>query len=71
MLKLKDKKRKEVDMENIRELFKRVESDGKITKEEIRQINEAIAEDGTVDAEERNLLEKMADRIRRGELKEV
>ena len=58
-------------MENIKELFERVEADGKITKEEVRMINEAIAEDGTVDFEERQLLEKMADKIRRGELEEV
>ena len=56
---------------NIRELFEKVEADGVVTKEEVRMINEAIAEDGTVDFEERQLLEKMADKIRKGELKEV
>ncbi|MBN1521725.1 MAG: hypothetical protein JW928_04260 [Candidatus Aureabacteria bacterium] len=58
-------------MENIKELFERVEADGKITKEEVRMINEAISADGHLDYEERQLLEKMADKIRRGELEEV
>ncbi len=56
---------------DIKELFKKVEADGKITKEEIKMINDAIAEDNKLDFEERQLLESMADKIRRGELKEV
>ena len=56
---------------DIKKLFKKVEADGKITKEEIKMINDAIAEDNKLDFEERQLLESMADKIRRGELKEV
>jgi len=58
-------------MESIKELFERVEADGKVTKEEVKLINDAISADGTVDFEERQLLEKMADKIRRGELEQV
>ena len=56
---------------NIRELFEKVEADGVLTKAEIKMINDAIAEDGTVDYEERQLLEKMSEKIRKGELKQI
>ncbi len=56
---------------NIRELFEKVEADGILTKAEIKMINDAIAEDGTVDYEERQLLEKMSEKIRKGELKQI
>ena len=58
-------------MEDIKKLFEKVEADGKITKDELRQITEALIADGTLDYGERQLLEKMAEKVRRGELKEV
>ncbi|MCK5707443.1 MAG: hypothetical protein KAI43_07295 [Candidatus Aureabacteria bacterium] len=57
--------------ESIRELFDRVEADGKVTKEEVHEINRAIGEDGKLDYEERSLLEKMSEKIRNGELEEI
>ena len=58
-------------MEDIKKLFEKVEADGKITKDELRQITEALIADGKLDYGERQLLEKMAEKVRRGELKEV
>jgi len=56
---------------DIKKLFEKVEADGKITKEEIKMINDTIAEDGKFDFDEKQLLERMAEKIRKGELKEV
>jgi len=56
---------------DVRELFKRIEADGVITKDEIIQINSALMADGKLDFEERGLLQKMTEKLRNGELKEV
>ena len=56
---------------DIRKLFERVEADGVITKDEIMEINSAMMQDGVLDFEERGLLQKMTEKLRNGDLKEV
>ena len=56
---------------DIRKMFERIEADGVITKDEIIEINAEMMKDGELDFEERGLLQKMSEKIRNGELKEV
>lgn len=59
------------NFEQLKQLVDRALADEKLTRAEQREIMQAILADNEVSPEEQKLLESIADRIRRGEIKAV
>ena len=58
-------------LEPIEELVKRIEADGKLTKQELQEFHNAVLEDGEVSSEELMILQGIVTKLTRGKLKEV
>lgn len=59
------------DFDHLKTLVDRALADRKLTRAEQREIMQAILADNEISAEEQQLLESIADRIRLGEIKAV
>ncbi|MBN1269528.1 MAG: hypothetical protein JXB04_08075 [Kiritimatiellae bacterium] len=59
------------ELAEIEKLIRRIEADGKVTREEIEELNGLLIRDQKMTSDERMLLEGLFAKIRRGEVKEM